>query len=350
MRLQVTRELATCRADLAACRAELARTRLLLSTARAAAAAAQNSDTADVAAGPATASVPAAPGPPTHSMGGHAEPGPDGTASAHGSCSAAERAAGEEGHTNTASDRATGAGRSAGGGPGVVPASDNLSEDGVVALESLLPVEHGGEGLGPMLGPDALGNGAGAAVGAGTPALRNLAQALALAAATPKAVTPGNAGAASGGDGTGRRADAAAAAVGAAAAAFPASAGRPSTAVAADGIGVAIVSGVMQASGSPVASGVHRPASAVASAAPAPRTAGIPGGSPARAMNPGRTPRALRPRSAWDSPLPAAPATGASTAALARALSGIRCACLSLLLYAACAAGVGLVGMELGVA
>ena len=235
--------------------------------------------------------------------------------------------AGEEGHTDAASDRAAGAGHNA-GGPGAVPAPDDPSGYGAVALGSLVPVEQGGKGSGSMLDPDALADGAGAAVGAGTPALRNLAQALALAAATPESVTPGGAGAASGGDGTGRRGDAAAAAAVGAAAAFPTSTGQPSTAAAADGM----VSGA--ASDSAVPSGVHRPASAAASAAPAPRPAGFPGGSPARAMNPGRTPRALRPRSAWDSPLPAAPATGASTAALARALSGIRCACLCQRLYA----------------
>ena len=318
--MQVTRELATCRTDLAACRAELARTRLLLSAARAAAAAVQNPNPADVAAGPASASVPAAPGLPTHSMGGHAEPGPDAAKSAHGSCSAAERMAWEGAHMNTASDQATGAGQSA-GAPGVVPATGSLSGSGAVALAALLPVERGGEDLGPLLDPDALGDGAGAAGSAGTPALRNLAQALALAAAAPDSVTPGNAGAASGGDGT--------AAVGPAAAPT-ASAGQPSTAAAATGI----ASGAAHASSSPVASGVHQTDSVAASAAPPPRPAGFPGSLPARAMNPGRTPRALRPRSAWDSPLPAAPATGASTAALARALSGIRCACSSPLLCA----------------
>ncbi|KAK9839434.1 hypothetical protein WJX81_001863 [Elliptochloris bilobata] len=53
------------------------------------------------------------------------------------------------------------------------------------------------------------------------------------------------------------------------------------------------------------------------------RTWGSPAGIGNGSIHPSRTPRAAR-RSAWDSPLPAAPATGASTAALARALSSIR--------------------------
>ena len=318
--VQATKELATCRTDLAACRAELARTRLLLSAARAAAAVVQNSNPVDGATSPVTASAPAAPGAPTQDMGAHSEPDPQAAASAHGSCSAAERAAGQAGHTGAATGKADGTGRGAGASH-PMPASGSLSGDGASALPTVLQAEGGGEDPGFTLGSHGSGDGARAAISTETPALRNLAQALALAAITPTLATPGPAGGASGGDSTGRSEDDAAAAVGAARAPL-AGAGWPSAASPAN----RQVPGASHVPDAPVAVGPNRPASAAARAAPAPRSTGFPGGSPARGLNPSRTPRASRRRSAWDSPLPAAPATGASTAALARALSGIRCA------------------------